>query len=171
MNWRNKQNKEEETFVSPFDKEQSTHQVHDIETPAPITTHISKDAKFVGDIISKENIEIAGTIKGNVIGSQYVYVNGSIQGTISSDTLYLEGASIEGNISCKQEMNMIDTTHIKGDIKAESLVLGGHVDGDLTIEGSLQLLHTAVVKGDIEASLLECAKGAVLRGKCNIMGK
>ena len=64
---------------------------------------------------------------------------------------------------------LMDRGHIKGDIDAGSVEVGGTVEGKITARTSVKILSTGRVHGDIFTPALIIEYGAVFEGKCSML--
>ncbi|HAM38377.1 MAG: hypothetical protein A2474_07520 [Elusimicrobia bacterium RIFOXYC2_FULL_34_12] len=100
-----------------------------------------------------ETIISAGTeVKGDV----------STEGTIRIDGL------VDGHILKAQGVIVGENGKLTGDVKAESIIVGGEVSGNVNASISLELLSTSKVYGDIKTQMLSIQEGAVFEGKCTM---
>ncbi|MEW6556251.1 MAG: polymer-forming cytoskeletal protein [Elusimicrobiota bacterium] len=95
----------------------------------------------------------------------------TVKGDISSEgTIRLDGV-IEGHILEAEGVVIGKTGKVKGDLTAESVVVGGEISGNVVASNNLELLSTAKVFGDIQAQTLSIHEGAVFEGKCTMSKK
>ena len=100
-----------------------------------------------------ETIISTGTeIKGDV----------STEGTVRVDGL------VDGHILKAHGVIIGEAGKLTGDVKAESIVIGGEVSGNVDASANLELLATAKVYGDIKTQMLSIQEGAVFEGKCTM---
>lgn len=82
-------------------------------------------------------------------------INGEFEGEIISDGYLLIG---EGAI-------------IRANIKANTVIVGGHVTGNVIALDRLEMLGTGKVQGNIKTSKLQIADGVVFDGNCEMIQK
>ena len=58
--------------------------------------------------------------------------------------------------------------YVKGNVKADSVVLSGMVEGNITVENHLHLTSTSKLIGDIDAKNIIIDEGAVFNGNCKM---
>lgn len=102
----------------------------------PSITYISKSTKVTADIDCKDDLRVAGVIKGQVRCDQKVIVNetGDVRGTITTPTADISG-TISGDIVASTKLTIRPTAIIKGDIYAKIITIeeGAQVSGSLNI--------------------------------------
>ena len=91
---------------------------------------LSVDLKIVGDLHSKGEIQIDGTIEGDIrTNTLLVGKTANIKGEIVADVVNVHG-SINGQIKSR-EVNLAKTAHVVGDILHENLAIetGAFLEG------------------------------------------
>ena len=99
----------------------------------------------------------------SVIGPSLV-VKGEIQ---SSGALRVDGV-VEGSISSKGSVVIANNGTVKGDIKADRIVIGGNIHGNVFAREKVEMLPTGKLYGDIAtiARGLIVHEGAIFEGAC-----
>ena len=93
-----------------------------------------------------------------------------IKGTISTKgTLRIDG-SVDGGVANAEAVIVGEDGKVKGDINAQTVVVGGKITGNITASASIEMLPHSQVKGDISAPQLYIAEGAIFEGNC-VMSK
>ena len=93
-----------------------------------------------------------------------------IKGTISTKgTLRIDG-SIDGGVANAEAVIVGEDGKVKGDINAQTVVVGGRIAGNIIASASIEMLPQSEVKGDISAPQLYIAEGAIFEGNC-VMSK
>ena len=64
-----------------------------------------------------------------------------------------------------------ESGRVKGELRADALVVGGHVNGSLTAITRIVIWHSAVVDGSLAAPLLNVVEGAQLNAKIDVTGR
>ncbi len=123
-------------------------------TPAKITSFLTRESKFEGNLITDDSIEINGEFIGNIESEKEVIINefGSVSGTIKADRVVTDG-KISGKVICNT---------FKGDkksfskeyIKASSVTIMGDFDGTIETE-ELFVQEDGFVKSKIQAENIE----------------
>ncbi|MCK4553681.1 polymer-forming cytoskeletal protein [Candidatus Parcubacteria bacterium] len=110
----------------------------------------------------RENFKKVETI----IGSS-VKVKGDFN---SQGNIIIEGI-VQGNLKTKGNLLVGDKAKITADIEAKEAKISGEIKGNVKIKEYLELTATAKIFGDVEASSLSVERGAILNGKCTMIGE
>ena len=97
-----------------------------------------------------EGTEIVGEIKF----AEIMRVDANISGSIHSDT---------------GSLLVMEKGHIKADVEAGTVEVGGVVEGKITARSSVKILSSGRVYGDIYTPALIIEYGAVFDGKCSMV--
>lgn len=99
-------------------------------------------------------------------------VDASMQGTLRfKDPVNLRiNGRFEGNLETKGNLTIGPTASVTADILGDNVIIGGKVKGKITARERLTLLPTAIVEGDIYPSKLNITEGAILEGRCSMLG-
>lgn len=93
--------------------------------------------------------------------------NTSFKGEIDTKgTLRVDGI-VEGNI-CADWVVIGEKGHIKGDILARGIIIGGRVDGNIKSKEIVELKNKGQIFGDISSSKLTIAEGAIFDGRSSM---
>jgi cytoskeletal protein CcmA (bactofilin family) len=93
------------------------------------------------------------------IGSNSVF-KGNVE---TQGTLRIDGA-VEGNISADWVV-IGEKAHIRGDISARGIIVGGKIDGNLKAKEVIEVKNKGHVFGEIMSKKLVIAEGGVFEGK------
>lgn len=94
----------------------------------------------------------------------FVGANSSFRGDINTKgTLRVDGV-VEGNIAADWVV-LGDKAHIKGDIVARGIVIGGRVDGNVKAKEIVEIKNKGRMSGEILTSKLVVAEGGILDGR------
>jgi cytoskeletal protein CcmA (bactofilin family) len=111
----------------------------DLPRRAPERTESSKESVIAQDI----------TIEGKIEGSGHVRIAGHFKGDVH----------VQGNLS-------IDPgARLHGQVKANTVVVGGELHGNIEGATRVELLATGVVNGDVKAGSLIVSAGSRMRGQ------
>jgi len=89
-----------------------------------------------------------------------------IKGTISSKgTVRIDG-TLDGGVTNAEAVVVGEDGKVKGDINAQTVVVGGKITGNVIASASIEMLPHSEVKGDISAPQLYIAEGAIFEGNC-----
>ncbi|MFH1854323.1 MAG: polymer-forming cytoskeletal protein [Candidatus Omnitrophota bacterium] len=99
-------------------------------------------------------------------------VDASMQGTLTfKDPVNLRiNGSFEGRLDTKGSLIIGENAVIRADINGEEIIIGGRVIGNIAAQKQLQALSRAHIVGDITTPILSVESGAVIQGKCNMLG-
>src|SRR6186713_3383576 len=75
------------------------------------------------------------------------------------ESVIAAGLTIEGKIDGAGHVR------IAGDVKADTVVVGGQLDGNIDASSRVELLQTGVFNGELKAGSLTVAAGSRMRGK------
>jgi cytoskeletal protein CcmA (bactofilin family) len=97
-----------------------------------LTCVIAKGTVITGKVITTENIRIDGTIKGELRCDKKVVMDagGLVEGNIYAGESTIKG-KVEGTVTVSNTLHLLDSSFIKGDIKAKKLHVeeGARYDG------------------------------------------
>lgn len=99
-------------------------------------------------------------------------VDASMQGTLAfKDPVNLRiNGSFEGKLDTKGSLTIGDNASVRADINGEEIVVGGKITGNISATKQLKILSTAHIVGDITTPVLSVDTGAVIQGKCQMLG-
>jgi cytoskeletal protein CcmA (bactofilin family) len=101
-----------------------------------LTCIIAKGTVITGKVITTENIRIDGTIKGELRCDKKVVMDagGLVEGNIYAGESTIKG-KVEGTVTVNNTLHLLDSSFIKGDIKAKKLHVeeGARYDGQCKI--------------------------------------
>lgn len=112
-------------------------------------------------MLKKRNIPTMDTIIGE---------HTTVIGSMESDSSIKICGRIEGDITSKGDVVVLENAVVKGDIRAENLIIAGTVNGNLYVNNTLHLEATARVKGDMELHSFITDEGAFFEGNCKMTG-
>ncbi len=106
-------------------------------TPPPsLTCIIAKGTVIEGKITSTENIRVDGKIKGKVLCDKNFVMDagGIVEGDVQAGESTIRGQVI-GTVSVMETLHLLESSFIKGDIKAKKL----HVEEGARYDGKCQI--------------------------------
>ena len=121
------------------------------ETDKPAAVPLSTDTRRVRDRAEPKESVIASdlTIEGKIEGSGHVRIAGRFKGDVS----------VQGNLT-------IDAgAHLTGQVRAQTVTVGGELHGNIEGATRVELLETGVLAGDVKAGSLTVAAGSRMRGQ------
>ncbi len=89
----------------------------------------------------------------------------SVNGTVRIDGI------IDGSLKATGVAIMGKSGQVKGDLLADSAIVGGVVEGSVMAEGRLELQSGARVEGHVKAKKLVVEEGVFFQGSCNMEEK
>jgi len=99
---------------------------------------------------AKESVIAADlTIEGKIEGAGHVRIAGSFKGDVH----------VQGNITIEPG------ARVTGQIRANTVTVGGELQGNIDAAARVELLETGVVAGDVKAGSLTVAAGSRMRGQ------
>ena len=94
-----------------------------------------------------------------------------IEGNISGDNSILINGTVTGDVTTDRTIRVGRSGIIKGNVKANSAILGGIIEGDLDVLDSTVLGPHSRLKGDLKTARLKIEEGAVFEGRCVMLDK
>ena len=102
---------------------------------------------------------------GNI--GQFVVVKGELS---AEEDLTVDG-QVDGRIELTRSVLTIGPNgRIKGELRAEKVIVMGKVNGNITAAEKIILRGTSVVEGDLVAPAVGIAEGAKLQGRVEVQG-
>lgn len=89
------------------------------------------------------------TIEGKIEGAGHVRIAGRFKGDVQ----------VQGNVTIEQG------SHVTGEVKADTVIIGGNLEGNVDAGSRVELLSTGVLNGDLKAGSLTVAAGSRMRGR------
>lgn len=116
-----------------------------------LDTYIGEGTSFKGDLISKENISIYGSVRGTIEcqGRVVIGESGNVEADIQANDVIVSG-KVVGNVIAKSKLEMVSTGIIQGEVKTSRLIMedGGKLDGHC----EMLLDEKTAVKGKIKSA-------------------
>lgn len=75
----------------------------------------------------------------------------------------------EGKILADGFLYVRDGAHVKADVSALRIIIGGTVHGNIEAQDEVELLPGCVVYGNIRAGRIRIADGVVFEGRCEML--
>ena len=109
---------------------------------SPSVDIIESSTKIVGDIVSKADFRIDGTVEGNITTTGKVVIgkSGKISGKLNCSNADVSG-SISGHIQISETLSLMSESYIQGDITTAKLSVeeGSQVDATIVMKTGKQL--------------------------------
>lgn len=93
-------------------------------------------------------------IEGKFIGNGNVTIEGSVVGSLKTD----------------HDLVITQSAKIQASVTAKNIFVSGEVHGTVKAYERLEVSETAKIYGDVEAKVISVGAGAVLNGKCTMLG-
>jgi cytoskeletal protein CcmA (bactofilin family) len=103
----------------------------------------SKNREKLESFIGQETL-----FKGEIKTKGTLRLDGKVQGNVEADWCVLS-----------------DKAHLKGNVTANGIIVGGHIEGNLTAKETVEVRQKGKVVGDISAGRLMVAEGGYVDGK------
>lgn len=129
-----------------------------------LTTSVSRNTIFTGDIVSEDNVEIFGEVKGCVTSRAIAKIHGKVDGDVTCGVLVAGNANIVGNIICEKSAVFGNDTNVNGNVIATVVTVSGQINGNIKAAESVSVSSTGAVYGDISTPEIEVSKGAIVFG-------
>jgi len=94
-----------------------------------------------------------------------------IEGNFACDGGIIIEGDVKGSVRTAGFLEVGEKASVTADVQAKEARVGGEVRGNVKIEGYLEVTASAKLFGDIEAAFVSIARGAVVKGKCAILGE
>ena len=109
---------------------------------SPPVDVIEASTKIVGDIVSKADFRVDGTVEGNIttMGKVVIGKSGKISGKLNCSNADVSG-SISGQIQISETLSLMSESYIQGDITTAKLSVeeGAQVDATIVMKTGKQL--------------------------------
>ena len=109
---------------------------------SPSVDVIEASTKIVGDIVSKADFRVDGTVEGNITTTGKVVIgkSGKISGKLNCSNADVSG-SISGHIQISETLSLMSESYIQGDITTAKLSVeeGAQVDATIVMKTGKQL--------------------------------
>ena len=99
-------------------------------------------------------------------GAESVLAAGlTIEGKIEGNGNIRVAGRFQGNVNVKGELTIEPGASIDGEVKADTVLVGGEVRGHITSTSRVELKESGALIGDLKAASLIVAAGSRMRGK------
>ena len=100
-------------------------------------------------------IGLSVKVEGNFVSQGNVVVDGSVQGTLKT----------------QHNLRVGKDAKVKADVEVANLFVAGEIRGNIKVSEKTELTSTAKIIGNLETKILSVETGAVLHGKCSMIGE
>lgn len=129
---------------------------------------ITEDMVIEGNIITKSDLKLFGSVTGDVTCEGNIYMTGSIEGEVAADSLKMQSGNICGNVHSNQDIIIEREAGVKGDIRCQRLIMNGQVEGSIVTTESIELQAAAVLIGNATSGNISVHNGAKVKGLIQI---
>jgi len=97
----------------------------------------------------------------------FIGLNSNFKGDINTGgTLRIDG-SMDGNVHADWVI-LSERAHLKGDIMAKGIIIGGRIEGNLRAEEIVEIKSKGQVFGDIFTNKLSILEGGIFNGRASV---
>lgn len=130
-----------------------------------LLTIIAEGVEIVGNIKTKGDINILGSVTGEVISDGHLLVQGNISGNVKANSITLEeGTIVADTVECSEKIIVGIDSEINGNTSSQDIEVSGKIIGNLNSRDSCIFYDTAFLDGNIEYGTLSIEKGASIVG-------
>ena len=129
---------------------------------------IPKDMVITGNINTKSNMKIMGSIIGDVECEGNIFLLGNIKGNVSAGNLSICKGGLTGDAFVKADAVVEEDSVMIGNITAQNIYTNAKIEGQLKATGTVELKENASIQGDITAGTISMNAGAKIKGMVNI---
>lgn len=128
-------------------------------------TIISGDTQIIGNIKTRGDLDLIGTIEGNVDIEGQMTLSGTVSGNVSAGNIIISAGKLTGEyLQVKGSVRINEGSNVECDVTADSLETCGYMKGDIKAVQSVVINETAIIDGNIAAKFLTVKEGAVIKG-------
>jgi len=129
---------------------------------------IPADMVISGNISTKSNMRIMGSIIGDIECEGDILLHGSVQGNVTTGNLTIQCGSLKGDANVKNDL-IIEMESVQiGNVIAQNIYSNAKIEGQLNAAGTVELKEDALVQGDIVAGDISIKSGAKIKGMVTI---
>lgn len=131
-------------------------------------TYFAPGTVFEGTLHSDGDVEIEGQFSGEIVSDGKVTLYSDTSSSVSARSLSLIGSTLSGDSVVTEDVQVDDTSYIKGNIRALGVDCAGTIIGNIRAGNLVSLQSTASVSGDIKTAALVVTNGAQVHGKIDM---
>lgn len=94
--------------------------------------------------------------------------NTGIEGALTAEGTVRVDGKVKGDVTLSGNLIVGEEGSIKGNVKADCIVLSGIIEGNITAANQLHLTPTSRLIGDIDVRNIVIDEGAVFHGSCKM---
>lgn len=129
---------------------------------------ISEDTAINGEVVSKGNLEIRGSIAGNVATNGDLVISGSVEGDISGENIDLKACRVMGDLAAAGIIKIGNGAEVTGSLTAREIFVDGKVTGNISASTDTYFKQGAFVVGNVATNMIAIEKGGVVCGEISI---
>lgn len=127
-------------------------------------TVIPKGMRIIGNIESEGRIEVLGRVDGDIVTKDDAIITGTIVGNVTGGNLLLQNCGVKGNLKSDGNITVEREAKVVGNVFAENLHLDGKIKGDIKVNQTADMANGALVIGDIETQYISTSRGTKIKG-------
>jgi len=106
-------------------------------------------------------------VKKDMHAEEVSIISGGVklEGNLFSEGNVRIDGMVLGNVTVKGNLTIGEIANIQGELKANSIVMGGKIEGKITAQDTLRLESKSVLKGDLVTRKLIIEDGAFFEGR------
>lgn len=129
---------------------------------------IPSEMVVTGNVASKSDMKIFGSIMGDLECEGNVELHGRVQGNVSAVNLMIQRGGLHGDAVVRENLVIEDESVVVGNLTAGSIHSNARTEGHMQATGLVKLREKAYVHGNIDAGDLAVECGAKIKGMVNI---
>ncbi|HZK42864.1 MAG TPA: polymer-forming cytoskeletal protein [Syntrophomonadaceae bacterium] len=91
-----------------------------------------------------------------------------IKGELNSKGSIRIDGFLDGKMNVQGDIILGDKGHIKGEVKAENIIIAGKIEGNVSVKKRLEIATTGNLSGDVSCSILTIEEGGILNGNSSM---
>lgn len=129
---------------------------------------IPHDMIISGNVSTKSNMKIAGSVIGDVACDGNIFLQGNIQGNVNAGNITIQHGSLTGDVEVQENAVIEQGSNLRGNLSAINVYTDAYTEGKIVANGTVDLHSQAFIKGDITAKMFTVSAGAKIKGMVNI---
>lgn len=129
---------------------------------------IPSDMVINGNITTKSNMRILGSVVGDVNCDGSIWLMGSIEGKVNAGNLTIQRGGLTGDVQVRESVVIEQDAVLKGNLTAQTVSSNARSEGKILAEKTVELRENAYVHGDITAGALSVSTGAKIKGLVDV---
>lgn len=96
----------------------------------------------------------------------FIGAGSSVTGDLKIAGFMRIDGDVDGNLDISGRVIIGEKARVRGNVNAQTAIIGGVVEGDIVASDGVQLFATATVLGDVITRHLKVAENCLLQGQC-----